>query len=98
VTVASYLEPHADGVLLTVWVVPGAKQTQIVGPHGDALKIRVAAPPEAGKANRELLILLEQLIEAEVTLIRGASSRRKTFLVEGVALADVRVRLNAARD
>jgi hypothetical protein len=90
------LEAHRNGTLLTVWVVPAAKRTEILGPHGDALKIRVAAPPEAGRANRELVRLLERMTNSKVTLQRGATSRRKTVLVEGQTPADVAMMLDAA--
>ncbi len=75
--------------MITIWVVPGARRTEIVGRHGDALKIRVAAPPEAGKANRELTTLLAQVTGSRVRLMRGAASRRKVVLVEGVSSADL---------
>ncbi len=96
-TVPSYLEPHPDGALLTVWVVPGARRTEVVGPHGDALKIRVAAPPEAGKANRELAKLLERVTGASITLARGASSRRKTLLIDGAVPEEIAARLDPTR-
>lgn len=95
-TVSPYLAAHDDGTVLTVWVVPGAKRTEIVGPHAEALKIRVAAPPEGGRANRELTKLLERVTDAKVALIRGATSRRKTFRIEGAAPTDVRALLDAA--
>ncbi|MDJ0960181.1 MAG: DUF167 domain-containing protein [Acidimicrobiia bacterium] len=96
-TVPSYLEPHPDGALLTVWVVPGARRTEVVGPHGDALKIRVAAPPEAGKANRELAKLLERVTGASVTLARGTTSRRKLLLIEGVSPEQIAACLEPTR-
>ena len=82
-TVPDVLEEVADGVLLTVWVVPGARRDEVVGPHGDALKIRVAAPAEDGRANIAMLRLLSSRLGARCTLRRGATSRSKTVLVEG---------------
>jgi uncharacterized protein (TIGR00251 family) len=81
---APFVAGHSRGAIVTVWVVPGARRTEVVGPHGDALKIRVAAPPEGGKANRLVGALLQSAVGAPVELIRGASARRKHYLVEGV--------------
>ncbi len=88
-TVADVLEPVPEGVLLTVWVVPGARRDEVVGAHGDAVKVRVAAPAEAGKANEAMLRLLSSRIGAPCTLRRGATSRRKTVLVEGTDASEV---------
>ncbi|MGL6070764.1 DUF167 domain-containing protein, partial [Craterilacuibacter sp.] len=50
-----WLSQHAHGVRLTLHVQPGAKKTQCAGEHGEALKIRLAAPPVDGKANHALI-------------------------------------------
>lgn len=65
---------------VTVHVQPGAKRTELVGEHGDALKIRLAAPPVDGKANEALLAYLAErlgLPRRELALKAGANSRRK---------------------
>jgi uncharacterized protein (TIGR00251 family) len=80
------------GALVNVWAVPGASRTEITGLHGAAVKIRVTAAAEGGRANRALEQILSKLARAEVELVRGQSSRRKQFLVRGVspaALADL---------
>ncbi len=80
----------AGGVRVVVWAVPGARRTEVVGPHGDAIRIRVAARPEAGKANRALARFLRDVTGATaVTLEHGAGSRRKTYLLEGVGVERV---------
>jgi uncharacterized protein YggU (UPF0235/DUF167 family) len=56
-----------------------------VGVHGDAIKIRVEAPPEKGRANQAAARVLEDLTGARAELIRGATSRRKVFLLTGVS-------------
>jgi uncharacterized protein (TIGR00251 family) len=71
-------------VLLDVSVVPGAKRTEVVGLHDEALRVRLAAPPVDGKANEALLAwLADQLgcAKREIQLIRGASSRRKHLAI-----------------
>lgn len=77
------------GTVITVWLVPGAHRTEIVGVHGDALRIRVDAPAEGGRANRELVGLMEKRTGAPVELMRGGRSRRKALHVHGVAPVEV---------
>lgn len=76
----------ADGWQLALTVQPGAKRTGVVGEHGDRLKVRVAAPADAGRANRALCEFLARQLGVPiraVEVIRGASSRVKTVAVEG---------------
>ncbi len=79
------LDDHPDGVVVAVWVVAGAVTSEVVGIHGDALRVRVAAPAERGKANRAVGRLLEELTGGEVELLSGARARRKRYLVRGVS-------------
>ena len=75
----------AVGAVIEVWAVPGASRTEIAGLHGGALRIRVAAPPEGGQANRALEKVLATITGAEVELIHGHGSRRKRFSIKGVS-------------
>ncbi len=81
VSASQVVRNHPDGSTLTVWVVPGARRTEIVGYYGDALRIRVAAPPEKGLANKAVAQLLGDALRAKVRLASGATSRRKRFVV-----------------
>lgn len=79
-------QAHAEGIILTVHAQPGAKSTQAAGLHGDALKIRVQAPPVDGKANAALADYLATQLgvaKSAVSLLSGESARRKRFLVHG---------------
>lgn len=79
-----WLRADGAGCVLTVHVQPGAKRTEIVGEHGDALKIRLAAPPVDGKANDALLAFLAdtlQLARRDLCLRAGQTSRRKLVAV-----------------
>ncbi len=77
-----WLGDHPDGSRVPAWAVPGASRTEIRGIHGGALRIRLAAPAEGGKANRELVKLLKSATGAgEVSLVAGATSRKKAVLL-----------------
>ena len=81
------------GLEIVVWVQPGARRSEIVGPHGDALRIRVAAPAEGGRANRAVVDLMAATLGLPVELRSGASSRRKRLFVKGGVMVEVRERL-----
>jgi uncharacterized protein (TIGR00251 family) len=77
--------PTSQGYLLRLTVVPGAQRTQVVGLYGDRLKVRLAAPPEKGAANRELLDFLARslnLPKSSLKLTLGARSRSKVVAVD----------------
>ena len=79
------------GVTLHLHVQPGAARTGVAGVHGDALKVRLAAPPVDGKANAALLEFLAHCFgvpRSAVTLVGGAGSRRKRVSVSGASVAD----------
>lgn len=79
-----WLVADDKGVTLRLHIQPGAKKTEVVGLHGEALKIRLAAPPVDGKANACLLEFLAQRLRvkrSQLTITRGLSSRRKTVFV-----------------
>ena len=76
--------------MLILHIQPGAKRTEIVGQHGDALKIRLAAPPVDGKANAELIRFLAERLRvprSAIELVSGESSRAKRLRVAGTEAA-----------
>jgi len=76
-----------SGVVLRVHVHPGAGRTAIVGRHGDALKVRVAAPPTGGRANEacsELIAGIFGVKPAAVKVTGGETSRQKRLTITGV--------------
>jgi uncharacterized protein (TIGR00251 family) len=93
--VSDWLRVAADGRLtLTLHIQPGAKKTEVAGEHGDALKIRLAAPPVDGKANAALLAFIAERLgvsRSAVTLKSGQTSRRKVVEVEGASVEAVRL-------
>jgi len=69
---------------LDVKVVAGASRTEIAGPLGNRLKVRVAAPAQGGKANRALVELLQEWLGTrDVEIVAGRSSAEKTVRVSG---------------
>jgi len=77
---------NGDCITLTLHIQPGAKQTTVAGLHGDALKIRLAAPPIEGRANEVLLRFIAEIFEVplrNVTLKQGEQSRHKRVAVKG---------------
>lgn len=90
---SEWFRASGDGrVTLTLHIQPGAKKTEFAGLHGDALKIRLAAPPVDGKANEALLRFIAaelDLPKSAVTLKSGQTSRRKVLEVMGSDAARV---------
>jgi len=80
------------GLSLTLHVRPSAKKTEVAGLHGDALRIRLAAPPVDGRANEALLAFVAAALGVPKTAIKlksGQSSRRKVVEVAGATPAAV---------
>jgi uncharacterized protein (TIGR00251 family) len=95
----SWIVPIAGGVRLRVRVQPRASRTELVGPVGDQLRIRLAAPPVEGAANDALVRFVAQTLgirRAAVILVAGASSRSKVVELSGMDEVAVRTRLGLA--
>ncbi|MDD5295568.1 MAG: DUF167 domain-containing protein [Rhodocyclaceae bacterium] len=86
-----WLRQAADGsVTLSLHIQPGASRTQSAGLHGEALKLRLAAPPVDGKANTCLVAFLAEFLgcpKSTVELVSGASSRQKRVRIAGLSAA-----------
>ena len=92
-------EVVGDGVALRVHVVPAAGRTAVVGTHGDAVKVRVAAPPTGGRANEACVALLAETFgvsKSDVELTSGATSRAKRFRIGPVEVDEFRRLLERA--
>lgn len=98
---AAWARLDASGSLtLRLHIQPGAKKTEIVGLHGEALKIRLAAPPVDGQANAALIAFLAAELgvpKARVELVGGASSRGKRLRVSGASAEAIARLLAKAR-
>ena len=80
-------DPTSPTTTLDIHVQPRARTTEVVGWHGDAIKIRVAAPPVDGAANDALVLFLAEQLgvpRAAVTVVGGAAGRRKRVAIVGI--------------
>jgi uncharacterized protein len=83
----------ADGVVINIRVVPRASCNEVSGLQGDALKVRLQAPPVEGKANQALARFLAEALHIrpnQVRILAGETGRNKRVLIAGVAEATVR--------
>lgn len=90
---------EAQRTILRLRVVPGSRRAGIVGRYGDAWKLRVRAPAEAGRANDAVLALLAETLDLaprDVELTSGHTSRDKTVVLRGMTNDAVETRLAAA--
>ncbi len=84
---------------LRLRVSPGARRPAVVGRHGTGWKVRVAAPPERGRANDAVVELLATTLgvpRAQVQLVSGTSGRDKLFELAGIAPDEIDRRLEDA--
>lgn len=79
------ISKQKDGSLwLSVYIQPGASKSEIVGPHGDSLKIRIQAPPVDGKANETLVEFLAKILQVSkraVQVVKGETQRNKVVQI-----------------
>lgn len=90
------IQETADGVQFGVRVIPRASKNAVQGELGDAVKIRLCAPPVDGAANAALVEFLAETLgvpRSKVRIVAGATGRNKRIAVEGVTAGAVRGRL-----
>ena len=95
----AWYRSEEDSVTLTLHIQPGAKRSEVAGLHGDALKIRLAAPPIEGRANQALLRFVADSFDVplrQVELLRGTQSRHKMVKVTGSKVAPESLLPNSA--
>jgi uncharacterized protein (TIGR00251 family) len=83
------IEPAADGVVVTVHVIPRAAKSMLAGTRDGALLVRLNAPPVDGAANDELLHLLASVLgiaRSRLSILSGQHQRRKRVLISGMGL------------
>lgn len=91
----SWISQTSGGVILNIHATPRASKAGIQGLHGDALKIRLRAPPVDGKANAALIKYLAEVFdvpERSISILSGETGRRKRILIEGLDVATATAR------
>ncbi len=87
-----FLEDTAKGVMLKLRVHPCAGCSAVRGVMGERLKIDIAAQPEGGRANKELIKFLARLLKIgkdRISILRGEKGRDKSLLITGMNINDV---------
>jgi uncharacterized protein (TIGR00251 family) len=93
------LTPCPEGVILPVLAHPGARRNAILGERAGALRVAVSAPADKGKANAAIQAVLAEGLgwkAARITLVSGATSRQKRFLIAAMTADELKQRLAAA--
>ena len=78
---------HEVTMRLSVKVIPRARSNEVAGWAGDRLRVRVAAAPEKGRANKELCRLIASAVglpPRDVEVLKGTTSRDKLLLLRGL--------------
>jgi uncharacterized protein (TIGR00251 family) len=90
-----FIKETKGGVLLLIYVQPKAKKNAIEGVDEwrGRLKVRIAAPPVEGKANKEVVKFFSKLLGTDVSIVRGETSREKDLLVKGLSVEEVKKKL-----
>ncbi|MGA3085111.1 MAG: DUF167 domain-containing protein [Thermodesulfobacteriota bacterium] len=84
-----YIKPTTEGIVLNLWVQPGARKTEWSGLYGQQMKLMVQAPPVEGAANQSCIIFLARwfgIKKSDVVLLKGEKSRSKVFLLKGLTV------------
>ncbi|SMC18203.1 hypothetical protein SAMN02746041_00479 [Desulfacinum hydrothermale DSM 13146] len=85
----AFLHSTPEGVTLTLTIQPNAKKSELVGVHDGALRIRIAAPPVEGAANKECIRFCAKLFglsKSRVKILKGEKARHKVVLLKGAEM------------
>jgi uncharacterized protein len=91
---------RGDGCTFPVRVQPRARRDEVVGAQGEALKVRLTAPPVDGRANAGLVVFLAAALgvpPGSVAIVTGHTARDKVVCVAGLAPDETRRRLEAGQ-
>ncbi|MFA4917140.1 MAG: DUF167 domain-containing protein [Syntrophales bacterium] len=81
-----------SGVIFQVHVLPGSSRCEVAGVQGEAIKLKITAPPHEGRANAECIVFLSHVLgikKSMISLVRGHRSRKKTISITGLKSKDI---------
>jgi uncharacterized protein (TIGR00251 family) len=87
-----FLINHKNGIILKLIIKPGSRKNEIIGVFNDRLKIKIKSAPHEGKANKELIKFLAQILEIPkslITIIKGEFLGEKDVLIESTEINDI---------
>lgn len=103
-----FVRPHPEGLVLKIFVLPRSSKNMLAGRHGDALKIKLTAPPVEGAANKMCLTFLAQrlgLPKSSLEIVSGHTGRKKLILVrpkngmtDDIKIQDLKIRIKTLID
>ncbi|HAR61964.1 MAG: YggU family protein [Candidatus Margulisiibacteriota bacterium] len=82
-----YLEEHPSYIILNLRVMPKTHKREVAGFYNDRLKIKINAAPEGGKANKEVIAFLSEILKiskSSIEIIHGELSQNKTVKITGI--------------
>ena len=80
---------------IKIKVEPRSSKTGIVGPYGNALKVKLTSPPVEGKANKELIEVLARELKVkkkDIEIVSGQSSKNKVVRINGITSIEERIK------
>jgi len=90
------MKPAPGSCTIAIKAIPNAPRSEVIGWLGDALKVKVHAPPVEGRANEVLCDFLADELDLPrraVTVLRGDTSRQKVLRFDGLSLAELKAKL-----
>ena len=84
---------------ISVQVHPNAARDEVVGFTDGVLQVRVSAPPVRGKANRELIALLSQILgmsKSSLSIVKGHTAKNKIIAISGLSHDEIMKRLSSS--
>jgi uncharacterized protein len=91
-------DKNSNDARLAVKVTPNAGRSEITGMKDGVLQMRVGAPPDKGKANKELIDVIAEKLgikKASVLIVKGQTSRYKTVIIEGLSGEELLKRISS---